>query len=530
MERLAQLVDSLDLSNSTDAKVNALAAYFDEAPDADKVWLIALLQGKRPKRPVKTTLLHHWSAEAAGLPLWFFERTYENVGDLAECIALILPEASDRWGLSLADTMDWLQGLRDLDEATCRSKVQNAWHRMRPTERFVFNKLITGGFRIGISQKLMTRALAKSTGVEEDLLAHRSMGDWDPQQTGFGPLILRANEGEEASRPYPFFLAYGLEVGPETLGDPSEWWADRKWDGIRCQLIRREDGLYIWSRGEELITDRYPELHEGAYFLPNGTVLDGELMAWKDGAPLSFQMLQKRIGRKNVGKKSLQEAPVALIAFDLLEADGQDLREQPFEERRQHLERMMQCIPDAAPFMSAEEVPFEDWSSLWDAYHDCRNRKAEGLMLKERQSPYRVGRKKGGWWKWKVEPLTVDGVLIYSQKGRGKRAGLYTDHTFAVWKGGELVPFAKAYSGLNNSEIREVDRFVKRNTRERFGPVRSVKPELVFEIAFEGIALSQRHKCGVAVRFPRIQRWRQDLGTDDADRLEDLKEMLERYG
>lgn len=530
MERLAQLVDALDRSNSTDAKVNALAAYFDEAPGPDKLWLIALLQGKRPKRPVNTTLLHHWAAEFAAVPLWLFERSYENVGDLAECIALILPEGSECWNASLNETMVWLQELHERDEAERKERIREAWSRMGRTERFIFNKLITGGFRIGISQKLMTRALSKSTGIEEDLLAHRSMGDWDPRETRFEDLILSADEGEERSRPYPFFLAHPLEGGPEELGDLSEWWADRKWDGIRSQLIRRGGELYIWSRGEELITERFPELHEGASFLPEGTVLDGELMAWKDGGPLSFQMLQTRIGRKKLGKKTLQEAPVSMIAFDLLELNGTDLRDRSFEERRRRLEEVLASIPEAAPFMTADEVPFEDREALWEAYRDCRAQKAEGLMLKHRKSTYRVGRKKGGWWKWKVEPLTIDGVLIYSQKGSGRRAGLYTDHTLAVWNGEELVPFAKAYSGLSDAEIKEVDRFVKRHTRERFGPVRSVKPELVFEIAFEGIARSKRHKCGVAVRFPRIQRWRKDLSPSDADKLEDLEQMLERYG
>ncbi len=530
MELKAQLVERLDRSNSTEAKVEALADYFRKAPGADKVWLIALLQGKRPKRPVNTTKLRHWAAEAAGLPLWLFERSYENVGDLAECIALILPEANGGWDLSLTDTMTFLKELRSAEEEIQKERIQEAWSKMGSTERFVFNKLITGGFRIGISRKLMIRALSKVTDIEEDLLAHRSMGNWDPAGTSFEELILRPKEGEERSRPYPFFLAYPLEDELEELGAPSEWWADRKWDGIRAQLIRRGRSLFIWSRGEELITERFPELHEGASFLPEGSVLDGELLAWKGGAPLSFQMLQKRIGRKRIGKKTLREAPVAFVAFDLLEEHGIDLRDQPFDGRRERLDAVMGRIPERSSFMSVSEVPFADWESLREAYRQCRSWKAEGLMLKHRDSKYRVGRKKGGWWKWKVEPLTVDGVLIYSQKGHGRRAGAYTDHTFAVWSGDQLVPFAKAYSGLSDAEMQEVDHFVKRNTKERFGPVRSVEPELVFEIAFEGIARSKRHKCGFAVRFPRIQRWRKDLGPKDADRLEDLEVLLERYG
>lgn len=529
MKRFAELFTVLDQTTKTTAKVSALAAYFRDAPDTDKLWTIAILSGRRPKRGVTTTLLREWAAEVAGIPLWLFEECYPIVGDLSETIALVLP---------LPDTEEekplthWIETVANLTRQPVDIKKQtviHAWNNLPPTQRFLFNKLITGGLRIGVSQKLMTRALAQATDIEEATLAHRIMGNWTPQTTTFHDLIIAHDPADDASKPYPFYLAYGLE-DLEALGPPEDWSAEFKWDGIRGQLIIRDAQHYLWSRGEELITDRFPEFAQLPDFIPNGTVFDGEILAWKDGAPLPFNALQKRIGRKTIPKKLLSEAPAILYAYDLLEHDGQDIRDLPFKDRRARLADMLDALPDTSPVKFSANTPFTTWDNLADLRSTSRDRNAEGLMLKRLDSPYLSGRKKGDWWKWKVDPLMIDAVMIYAQAGSGRRAGLFTDYTFAVWNGNDLIPFTKAYSGLTDVEFRKITAWVKKNTQQRFGPVRQVTPQHVFEIAFEGIQASPRHKSGIALRFPRMSRWRQDKPMQEANTLDDLKQMLDTYG
>ena len=536
MKAFAELIRALDATNKTNAKVAAMEAYFRHAPERDKVWAIAVLSHRRPPRPVKTGLLRAWAAELAGIPMWLFEESYHIVGDLAETIALVVPHRPDpdREERSLADYLDDLIGLKRAEPASQQAYLARHWSQLDYYERFVLTKFMTGGFRIGISQKLMTRALAQATGIAEDLLAYRLMGNWDPALTSFRHLVLEEQEQEGASRPYPFYLAYGLEAGPEGLGDPADWLMEYKWDGIRAQLIVRDGSHHLWSRGEELITDSYPELAILATALPDGTVLDGELLPYPGGQVGSFNALQKRLGRKTVGRALLKEVPVILRAYDLLEWEGRDIRPRPFGQRRRLLEELM------GPLSGREDLPIdlspafgiEDWQATLRARESSREARAEGLMLKRRTAPYGVGRKKGDWWKWKVDPLTVDAVLTYAMRGHGRRSNLFTDYTFALWdrKEGdnapELVTFAKAYSGLTDAELREVDRWIKGHTLERFGPVRAVEPRLVFEIAFEGIARSNRHKSGVATRFPRILRWRRDKPAAEADSLQTLEKLL----
>lgn len=534
MKREASLFDELDATTSTNAKVDALARYFAEADDVDKLWVIALLSGRRPKRPVTSTQLRKWATELGDIPEWLFEASYHVVGDFAETVTHLarLIEPMDK---TLTQWVRYVEDLRACVEEQKQQRVKAAWSGLEGMELFVFNKIITGGFRIGVSQKIMVKGLSKATGVDEDVLAHRLMGDWDPHTTSYSRLILEENSADNDSRPYPFYLAYPIE-GPEgtaagallkdveALGEPNEWQAEHKWDGIRGQVIVRNGGLYMWSRGEELVTDKYPEfepLHEA---LPNGTVLDGEILAWKDGAPLPFAEMQKRIGRKTVGKKLLADVPVILMAYDILEHEGRDIRQVPMEERRRLLEEVVSKA--AHPVLTLSPVlSFATWQELVDHREAARVTSVEGIMLKRKSSTYEVGRRRGDWWKWKVDPLSIDAVLTFSMQGHGRRADLYTDHTFGLWQNGELVTFAKAYSGLTDEEMVAVDTFVKKNTVERFGPVRKVTPQLVFEIAFEGISFSTRHKSGVAVRFPRIARWRHDKKIEEANTLDDLKAM-----
>lgn len=526
MKRFARLFAALDATTSINARVAALADYFREAPEPDRIWTIALLSGRRPKRSVNATELRTWAAEAAGLPLWLFEEAYAVAGDLAETIALVLPPARTASDDSLTDWILRIRALTGRDALTRKAEILAAWDRLDTDERFLFNKLITGGFRIGVSQTLMTRALAQATGIAEADLAHRLMGDWSPESATFAGLVLTAHAGASESRPYPFYLAYALEGLPDTLGDPADWLAEYKWDGIRGQLILRGGKHYLWSRGEELITDRFPELARLTDFLPQGIVIDGEVLAHAGGRPLPFAALQKRIGRKTVPKALLTEAPVVLMAYDLLEEGDVDLRDTPLQQRRMRLQSLVAASPGDAPVLLSPEVPFAGWEHLATLRAGSREIGAEGLMLKRRASAYLTGRRKGDWWKWKMNPMTVDAVMVYAQAGHGRRANLYTDFTFAVRDGNQLVPFTKAYSGLTDEEFTQITAWVRKNTLERFGPVRRVTPELVFEIAFEGIQESPRHKSGIALRFPRMLRWRQDKPVSEIDTIDALRALL----
>ena len=508
-----------------------LKNYLRESPDQDKLWALALFTHKRPKRPVNSTQLRSWAAEETGLPDWLFEESYQVVGDLSETIALLLPPPEKEQDQPLSWWVDYIRRLDQLAEIEKKKQILEAWRQMEPQERFVFNKLMSGAFRVGISQNLMVRAVAEFLEREASTIAHQLMGKWHPDETTFGELFDEADASADLSRPYPFFLAHAIDGPPEKLGPPEEWQAEWKWDGIRSQLILREGQFFLWSRGEDLITEKFPELQAMTGHLPDGIVIDGELLPFKEEQVLSFNVLQTRIGRKNVTKKIMEEAPPVIFAYDLLELKGKDIRNNSLQERRQFLEQIVEAANQPHLLRSSPIVEFSDWEQLSKERERSRDILAEGLMLKRLSSPYQVGRKRGDWWKWKIDPLTIDGILIYAQKGKGRRADLYTDYTFAVWdEEGQLVPFTKAYSGLTDEEIRKVDRFVKQNTQERFGPVRTVKPELVFEIAFEGIQESKRHKSGVALRFPRMLRWRHDKKAEDANTLKELKEMLAIYG
>ncbi len=530
MKRFARLFTEIDQTTKTSVKTTALSAYFTQAPDADKLWCIALFSGRRPKRAVTTTNLREWAAERAGIPLWLLEESYPIVGDLAETIALVLPPPTQASDHSLSHWINVLRGLHEVPLVDRKPRILDAWDQLDTTERFLFNKLITGGFRIGVSRKLMTRALAQATKQDEAVLAHKLMGGWTPETTSFHALVEADDPAADQSRPYPFYLAYQLDDAPETLGAPEDWQAEWKWDGIRGQLILRDQAHHVWSRGEELMTDRFPEFARAADFLPPGTVLDGEILAWDDAQPMPFSALQPRIGRKTVPKKLLREAPVILLAYDLLEDKGEDMRHQPLATRRARQDAILRDLPGDAPVQASPTVSFDTWVDLAQTRAKARDHRAEGLMLKRRDSAYLSGRKKGDWWKWKLDPLTVDAVMIYAQQGHGRRANLFTDFTFAVWQGNELIPFTKAYSGLTDKEFDEITAWVRKNTQQRFGPVRQVRPEHVFELAFEGIQPSPRHKSGLALRFPRMSRWRHDKSPQEANTLDDLRALLAAFG
>jgi len=526
MKAFADLYRSLDETTSINRKIYAMVAYFRHTQAQDAIWAVSFLIGRKPRQVVPTRKLMQWAAELAEVPEWLFEASYDVVGDLAETITLLLPHAPRTSSRPLHEWVERiLLPLRKMEPESQRSEILNAWSEMNESQRFVWNKLITGGFRVGVSRRLVVRALERFSGIDAAVLTHRLMGEWQATADTYRRILSPDTRDADISRPYPFYLAYPLDDNLGDLGPLDCWQVEWKWDGIRGQVIHRSRQVFIWSRGEELVSEKYPELAEAAALLPDGTVLDGEILPWKEGRPLPFSELQRRIGRKTAGKKLLREVPTAFLAYDVLEFGGEDQRPKALLQRRKILSQMLSNL-SANRLIVSPVVAARTWQDLQALREESRRRGVEGFMLKRLDSAYQVGRRRGDWWKWKIDPLTADAVLIYAQRGHGRRAGLYTDYTFAVRQGKSLVPFAKAYSGLSDDEIRQVDRFIQRNTLERFGPVRSVRPELVFEIAFEGIQESSRHKSGVAVRFPRIVRWRRDKKIEEADTIETLKSLL----
>jgi DNA ligase-1 len=592
MKAFTDLYTSLDETNKTNEKVAALTSYLKTATPSDAAWAIYFLTGRKPKQLIQTPKVVAWGIEFANVPDWLFAESYDAVGDLAETIALLLPEPENSADESLTYWVEQkLLTLKGLSEIHQREMMLDAWRRLDQQQRYIWNKLITGAFRVGVSQQLVIRAISIVSGVDAAAIAHRMMGTWEPTAEFYAELIGTDTGASDVSRPYPFYLAYPFEADPSSLGAIKEWQIEWKWDGIRSQVIKRGGEVFIWSRGEELITDRFPEIVDMAKSLPDGTAIDGEILPWKEANVLPFALLQQRIGRKVVSKKMLEEIPVIVMAYDLLEYKGEDIRALPLVSRREMLTRIACGLPDAnseatnnddgdvhtqteghqtnaialkddtrcdttgdgeqlhLPIMTGEFSPEtmraygtcqridtrlrlspliteESWDDLLITRSRARELNVEGLMLKRADSPYKVGRQRGDWWKWKVNPYTIDAVIISAQRGSGKRASLYSDYTFGVWDGDTLVPVAKAYSGLTDEEVRKVDSFVRQNTLGKYGPVRVVKPELVFELGFEGIQKSTRHKSGVAVRFPRMLRWRTDKPATEADSIETLKALL----
>ena len=581
MKRFARLFSELDATTSTNEKVEALARYFAEAPSHDAAWAVYFLAGGKPRQVVKTASLIGLACTMARIDDWLFDKCYQSVGDLAETISLVLPPAQAESGVGLAEWVEQrLLPLRGLPDDAVAQRVAGYWQELDTLGRFLLTKLVGGGFRVGVSKLLVQRALATHADIDAKRVAQRMMGYTDgkalPSPERYEALIAQVEEGVQEVRdlgqPYPFFLAHQLDAPAELftaqLGSPAEWMVEWKYDGIRGQVVRRGGQCWLWSRGEELVTDRFPEVVVLAQSLPDGTVLDGEILVWKDDRPAPFALLQQRIGRKNLTKKVLADAPASFIAYDLLEQGGEDIRGLPQSERRARLEALLA----GTPIIVSPVERAASWLDFARLRESSRERGVEGFMLKRLDGAYGTGRQKRGqspnspaaksgsdpifasifaWWKWKIDPMTIDCVLVYAQAGHGRRSSVYTDYTFAVWnrapmdraeadtvldaiarrvppkEGGlQLVAFAKAYSGLTDEEFRQVDAIIRKTTIEKFGPVRSVKPSLVFELGFEGINRSTRHKSGIAVRFPRMLRIRHDKPLHEANTLQDLELLL----
>jgi DNA ligase-1 len=583
----ADLFRALDESNKTNAKLDALERFFREAPEADRLWALALFSGRRPKRLVAATKLARWAAAEAGIPDWLFAESYHMTGDLAETVSLLLPPAAAPAERPLAAWMEQLLAWRGMPEAALREALRQAWRMLPDGERLPFNKLLTGGMRLGVSANLVFKAVARAEGLPIPEVATRLSGNWHPQDVQWSDL-LHGDLGGRGAQPFPFFLAHALDLPPEAgqqgadrrqaqqepaaseqagsvqagslrpgsvqagneratnpqsgsdqapaarltalLGDPSQWFAEWKWDGIRVQLLHHNQRISLWSRGEEELSGAFPELALLQGRLPDDCCLDGELLAFKNLKPLNFQNLQNRLNRKNATRALLQQFPVVVMAYDVLQYEGRDLRSLSFAARRAQLEGLWANGPLPGVLRLSPELPFGSWQELTQQRQRSREEGTEGLMLKRRASAYGVGRKRGDWFKWKVDPYTVDAVLLYAQRGHGRRAGLFTDFTFGVWHGAELLPFAKAYSGLDDAEVRALNGWIRDHTLRRQGPVVMLEPLQVFELAFEGIARSPRHRSGFALRFPRIFRWRHDKAAAQADNLAYLEQLLQRSG
>jgi len=540
MKRFARLFNELDTSTSTRSKVDALKRYFAIADAGDAAWAVYFLAGGKPRQAINSRVLREFAISATGLPDWLFEESYQAVGDVAETIALLLPPPTRSGDGSLVHWVEErLLPLRGKAPADVLAALRDYVDELDTAERFLLIKLIGGGFRVGVSRLLITRALAEHSGLDAKIIAQRMIGFTDisvaPSAERFLSLVDGSNQVIADGHPYPFFLAHALMLPVARfsveLGPLSDWLVEWKYDGIRAQLVKRAGKVWLWSRGEELITERFPEIADRAHSLPDGTVLDGEILVWCDGAPQPFALLQKRLTRKSVTPRVLQDAPAVFLAYDVLESDGEDQRLHPQRERRSRLEQLAENFA----VQMSPRVDAPSWEALAVVREASRERGVEGLMLKHVDSTYRVGRTKAAnenWWKWKIDPYAVDAVLVYAQRGHGRRASLYSDYTFAVWNNDSaasertLVPFTKAYSGLTDQEINQVDAAIRRTTIEKFGPVRSVTPTMVFEIGFEGIQRSPRHKSGIAVRFPRMLRWRQDKPIGEADTLNTLQSLL----
>ncbi|MBC7436410.1 MAG: ATP-dependent DNA ligase [Bdellovibrionales bacterium] len=562
MKRFAHLFTQLDTTTSTNAKVEALQRYFAETPAPDAAWAVYFLAGGKPRQVVATARLRELACQLAGIEDWLFDECYQAVGDLAETIAHVLPQGEETSDVGLAEWVEQrLLPLRGLPEAEIAVRMKSYWGELDAQGRFLLTKLVGGGFRVGVSKLLVQRALAANAGIDAKRVAQRMMGYTDgkstPSAARFAALIDPATDAagdtRDAGQPYPFFLAHQLDTKAADfatrLGPVTDWMVEWKYDGIRGQIVKRAGQVWLWSRGEELVTDRFPEIVALAQPLPDGTVLDGEILVILDGAPAPFALLQQRIGRKTLNKKVLADAPVGFMAYDLLELAGEDIRALPQIERRSRLEALLA----GAPILISPIERDNSWAEFAVRREQSRARGVEGFMLKRLDAAYGTGRTKqdGLWWKWKIDPMTIDCVLIYAQAGHGRRASVYTDYTFAVWNRTpgdkaeaqavldaiakrepaqpgalQLVAFAKAYSGLTDEEFKGVDAVIRKTTLEKFGPVRSVKPSMVFELGFEGINRSPRHKSGIAVRFPRMLRIRSDKAVHEANTLADLEALL----
>ena len=539
LNKFSKLFEDLDSNNSSNKKVNSLTKYFKLNNNLNNILTIYLLIGKKNKRFISGKSLREYYANIYKIPKWLIDECYSKVGDSAEVISLLLQdkllEKNIKDDISLNELInEILPKLKKLDENKKKLYIKSLWEKISKDNQLIFNKILSGTFRIGVSKGLVVKAISNMTGVDESIILHRLMGELEPIEETYMFLINQKLEQKELDyKPYPFQLANTFDERIKETISVDKYQFESKWDGIRSQIIKRSNNISIWTRGEELVNKTFPELIKIISHFKNDFVLDGEILIWDENKnrPKNFSLLQKRLGRKSPSLKIQKDLPVVFMAYDILEINGKDIRSKILSERRNILEKSFSnLISEDKSIIGKIKITklhqISNWIDLEEVKNSARKSNTEGLVIKDKQSEYVPGRKKGNWWKYKIDPMQLDGVLIYARPGSGKRADLYTDYSFGIWEDNKLVKFANAYSGLNNEEIRELDKWIRRNTLEKFGPVRSVKPELVFEISFDNIQISKRHKSGIALRFPRITKWRRDKNIMEADNLENALKMI----
>ena len=539
LNKFSKLFEDLDSNNSSNKKVNFLTKYFKLNNNLNNILTIYLLIGKKNKRFISGKSLREYYANIYKIPKWLIDECYSKVGDSAEVIALLLQdkilEKNIKDDISLNELInEILPKLKKLDENKKKLYIKSLWEKISKDNQLIFNKILSGTFRIGVSKGLVVKAISNMTGVDESIILHRLMGELEPIEETYMFLINQKLEQKELDyKPYPFQLANTFDERIKETISVDKYQFEPKWDGIRSQIIKRSNNISIWTRGEELVNKTFPELIKIISHFKNDFVLDGEILIWDENKnrPKNFSLLQKRLGRKSPSLKIQKDLPVVFMAYDILEINGKDIRSKILSERRNILEKSFSnLISEDKSIIGKIKITklhqISNWIDLEEVKNSARKSNTEGLVIKDKQSEYVPGRKKGNWWKYKIDPMQLDGILIYARPGSGKRADLYTDYSFGIWEDNKLVKFANAYSGLNNEEIRELDKWIRRNTLEKFGPVRSVKPELVFEISFDNIQISKRHKSGIALRFPRITKWRRDKNIMEADNLENALKMI----
>jgi len=527
MKLFNQLFLNIENTTSPTSKIDLLSAYFKKSLQSDILWAIALFTGKRPKRIIKTSQLKIWATQEAKIPLWLFEETNNIVGDLTETITKIIPKINtkNQPEKTLTEWTNYIQSLSKMDDKRKEKSIKFAWSTLNSSDRFLFNKLITGGFRVSISQKTIVLALAKYLDIEEHIIAYKLLGNWTPDKTTFDQLLLSVDPTAQSSKPYPFYFPHQLNIELEQIRDLKDWYAEYKWDGIRGQLIKRNNNIYLWSREEELITHQFPEF-SSLLSIEEDFVIDGEILVYKENKIQNFNALQKRLGKNSPSKKFISEYPAIIMAYDILELNDIDIRQLPQSKRHEKLHNLYHQNKNILEWIFSDILKFKSWDELFNLRKNAKTFNAEGLILKSKKGVYKTGRKKGDWFKWKQDPFTIDAVMLYTQRGRERRSTLFSDFTFAVKNGDKLVPIAKAYTGLTDAEFIEISKFVKQNTIEKFGPVSSIKPELVFEISFEAVFDSPRHKSGVSLHFPKIVRWRKDKMVNDINTLDEVKNFI----
>ena len=537
MRNFATLFKELDETAQADLKIEALINYFKKVPPEDLAWTVSLLLGRKIKQVISVKRLRKWSVELTQIPDWLLAECLNNVGDLAETISLILPFEGNSENIPLHV---WIEQcifpLKDQQEEIQKEKIVSFWHQLNSVERFLFNKLVTGSFHVDIPPKLIIKALSSFCSLNEKYISQRLIGNWVPT-AGFFNFLCTSNVSDTmANIPYPFNPVVQLDLKVEDLGNINQWLFEWKWNGIRSQIIKRENKVFIWSHDEDLLNDSFPELYELGSILPDGTVIEGIIIPIRDNILLPSAELKKRIAKRYPVKKILSDIPVSFVAFDLLEFDKEDIRNKSLNQRRNLLKEILNDITDKRIILSGV-VECNSWKDLKIARSEAGKKSVDGLMLKRLYSPYSIGSETivsamqsgiltTNWYKWKNDPLTINAILLYARLEQGSTSPLFKEYTFALWHDGKLIPFAKTSSGLTDEEIIQVDSFIRKNTLGKFGPVRTVKPELVFKLEFDGIQKSSRNKSGIVVLSPHITRWHHYKKIEEAGSLNSLTILL----